>query len=74
MSTASTYSYPKQFKLESGKKIRNLQIAYQTYGKLNTKKDNVIWVCHALTANADVFEWWKVYLVKIHCLIRKIIL
>lgn len=56
---ASTYSYNKQFKLESGKKIRNLQIAYQTYGKLNANKDNVIWVCHALTANADVFEWWE---------------
>ncbi|PWS33620.1 homoserine O-acetyltransferase family protein [Pedobacter paludis] len=59
MSSVSTYSYPKQFKLENGKKIRNLQIAYQTYGKLNAKKDNVIWVCHALTANSDVFEWWE---------------
>jgi len=59
MSIASTYNYPKQFKLENGKKIRNLQIAYQTYGKLNANKDNVIWVCHALTANADVFEWWE---------------
>ena len=59
MSTTSTYSYSKQFKLESGKKIRDLQIAYQTFGKLNANKDNVIWVCHALTANADVFEWWE---------------
>ncbi len=52
------YNYPKHFKLESGKQIHNLQIAYQTYGKLNARQDNVIWVCHALTANADVFEWW----------------
>ncbi|WP_293742019.1 homoserine O-acetyltransferase [uncultured Pedobacter sp.] len=59
MSTASIYNHHKQFKLESGKKIRNLQVAYQTYGKLNAAKDNVIWVCHALTANADVFEWWE---------------
>ncbi|WP_443938939.1 homoserine O-acetyltransferase family protein [Pedobacter sp. MW01-1-1] len=59
MSTASTYKYPKQFKLENGKKLRNLEIAYHTYGKLNTNKDNVIWVCHALTANSDVFEWWE---------------
>lgn len=59
MSTASTYHYDKIFKLENGKKIRNLQVAYQTYGKLNNNKDNVIWVCHALTANADVFEWWE---------------
>ena len=59
MSSESIYKHPKQFKLENGKKIRNLQIAYQTYGKLNANKDNVIWVCHALTANADVFEWWE---------------
>lgn len=59
MSTTSTYSYHKIFKLENGKKLRNLEIAYQTYGKLNGNKDNVIWACHALTANADVLDWWK---------------
>jgi len=59
MSTISTYNYNKTFKLESGKKLRKLEIAYQTYGKLNAKKDNVIWVCHALTANSDVLDWWK---------------
>lgn len=59
MSTTSTYSYHKIFKLENGKKLRNLEIAYQTYGKLNANKDNVIWACHALTANADVLDWWK---------------
>lgn len=53
-----TFNHPKTFKLESGKRIRNLQLAYHTYGKLNEQKDNVVWVCHALTANADVFEWW----------------
>lgn len=52
------YKYPKTFKLENGKRLRQLQIAYQTFGKLNAKKDNVVWVCHALTANADVFDWW----------------
>lgn len=53
------YHHKKIFKLENGKKIRHLQIAYHTYGTLNDKKDNVIWVCHALTANSDVFDWWK---------------
>ena len=56
---STIYKYPKIFKLESGKKLRNLEIAYQTFGKLNAKKENVIWACHALTANADVLDWWK---------------
>ncbi|TDQ12107.1 homoserine O-acetyltransferase family protein [Pedobacter metabolipauper] len=59
MSTTATYTYNKPFKLENGKKLRKVEIAYQTYGKLNAKKDNVIWACHALTANADVLDWWK---------------
>lgn len=59
MSTTSIYQHKKIFTLESGKKLKNLQIAYHTYGTLNPAKDNVIWVCHALTAKADVFDWWK---------------
>lgn len=59
MSTTATYHYDDIFELESGQALSSLQIAYQTYGKLNINKDNVIWVCHALTANADVLEWWK---------------
>jgi homoserine O-acetyltransferase len=59
MSTRATYNYDKTFRLESGKELANIQIAYQTYGQLNENKDNVIWVCHALTANADVLDWWK---------------
>ncbi|WEK21109.1 MAG: homoserine O-acetyltransferase [Candidatus Pedobacter colombiensis] len=59
MSTISKYNHTKTFKLENGKKLRKLEIAYQTYGKLNAKKDNVIWACHALTANSDVLDWWK---------------
>lgn len=47
-----------EFVLENGESITNLEIGYHTIGKLNEKKDNVIWVCHALTANSDVSEWW----------------
>lgn len=53
------YNCNEAFALESGEHLPDLQIAYNTYGKLNVKKDNVIWVCHALTANSDVFEWWS---------------
>jgi len=52
------FNYNKTFRLESGKRLKGIQITYHTYGRLNTRKDNVIWVCHALTANSDVFDWW----------------
>jgi homoserine O-acetyltransferase len=51
--------YKKPVKLESGKQLRDLQIGFNTYGKLNKTRDNVVWVCHALTANSDVFDWWN---------------
>ncbi len=54
-----TYKYKKPFKLESGKHLGELEIGYHTYGTLNSNRDNVVWVCHALTANSDVFDWWK---------------
>lgn len=53
------YKYETDFMLESGNALPGIEIAYKTYGILNKAKDNVIWVCHALTANADAVEWWK---------------
>lgn len=53
------YNYEKEFSLESGEILPRITIAYNTFGKLNKSKDNVIWVCHALTANSDVSDWWK---------------
>lgn len=52
------FIYPSAFKLESGKSLSGLEIAYHTFGKLNPEKNNVVWVCHALTANSDVLDWW----------------
>ena len=50
--------YQQAFPLECGEVLSELDIAYCTYGTLNQKKDNVVWVCHALTANADAADWW----------------
>jgi homoserine O-acetyltransferase/O-succinyltransferase len=57
--SAKTYKYNKLFSLEAGATLPALEIAYHTYGTLNKEKNNVIWVSHALTANSDVFDWWK---------------
>lgn len=53
------FEYNHKFVLESGVILPEIKIAYHTYGKLNAAKDNVVWVCHALTANSDVLDWWK---------------
>jgi homoserine O-acetyltransferase len=52
------FHYPDHIKLEGGGSLAELTIAYTTYGKMNADKSNVIWICHALTANSDVAAWW----------------
>lgn len=47
------------FRTEKGAVVENLTVAYHTYGTLSNKKDNVLWICHALTANSDVADWWS---------------
>lgn len=46
------------FLLESGEILPELTVYYQTFGELNSEKNNVIWVTHALTGNADASDWW----------------
>lgn len=53
-----TFRFNKTLVLESGEELVNPVLAYQTWGKLNENKSNVIWVCHALTGNHLVHEWW----------------
>jgi homoserine O-acetyltransferase/O-succinyltransferase len=52
------FYYNEPFELENGNILPSLTIAYHTYGKLNPAKTNVIWICHALTANSDAEAWW----------------
>lgn len=53
-----TYRHNGVFPLERGGELHDIEIAYSTFGKMNSRRDNVIWVCHALTANSDVADWW----------------
>ena len=52
------YHYPHPFTTEGGYTFPSLDIAYDTYGEINAERSNIIWVCHALTANSDVADWW----------------
>ncbi|MFN8240017.1 MAG: homoserine O-acetyltransferase [Bacteroidales bacterium] len=47
-----------RFETECGFVFDHIEISYHTYGSLNSSGDNVIWICHALTANSDVEAWW----------------
>jgi homoserine O-acetyltransferase len=58
MQQLHTYIHAGTFELESGGNIPNLQIGYHTFGTY-TPASKVVWVCHALTANSDVSDWWK---------------
>jgi homoserine O-acetyltransferase len=53
-----TLKYNQPFITETGAVLPGLEIVYHTWGTLNSEADNVIWVCHALTANSDVESWW----------------
>lgn len=44
--------------LECGDVLRNVPVAYKTWGKMNDSGDNVMVICHALTGSADVADWW----------------
>ena len=54
--------------LDSGGRLVDLQIAYQTYGELNADRSNAILVCHALTGDQHAASshpvtgkpgWWS---------------
>ncbi|MEB2782065.1 homoserine O-acetyltransferase [Algoriphagus sp. C2-6-M1] len=45
--------------LESGEVLSEIDIAYTSYGQLNSDKSNVVWVIHALTGDSNASEWWN---------------
>jgi len=47
-----------EFGLENGERLRDVDIAYRTWGDPANAADGAILICHALTGSADVDAWW----------------
>ena len=45
---------PDELVLESGQKLGPITVAYEIYGKLNSQRNNVILICHALSGDAHI--------------------
>ncbi len=59
MSDLKTLTIDTEFLTEYGEEIARPHFAYQTWGTLNSDKNNVILICHALTGNSDAEAWFS---------------
>jgi homoserine O-acetyltransferase len=48
---------PASLPLDCGRTLQHVRIAYETYGTLSPRKDNVVLVCHALSGDAHAAGW-----------------
>ncbi len=59
---------PHALPLDGGQSLERVEVAYETYGKLNAEKSNAVLICHALTGDHHVASphpitgkagWWE---------------
>jgi homoserine O-acetyltransferase len=63
-----TCDFDDPLELELGGSLKEITIAYETYGKLNPARDNAILICHALSGDSHVARhndeddpgWWDI--------------
>lgn len=51
---ATLFESPHPLRLKCGQDFGPVTVVYQTYGELSPRKDNAIFICHALTGDAHV--------------------
>src|SRR5436305_1919368 len=50
---------PEPVPLDCGRTLHPIRVAYETYGELSPRRDNVILVCHALSGDAHAAGFAK---------------
>ncbi|WP_229858077.1 homoserine O-acetyltransferase MetX [Streptomyces poonensis] len=67
LSLAEPFPGDRPLRLSSGAPLAPVQVAYETFGRLNDTRDNAVFVCHALTGDShparhhadDAPGWWE---------------
>jgi homoserine O-acetyltransferase/O-succinyltransferase len=65
---AQHVTFREPLKLERGGQLPEVTVAFETYGRLNPRKDNAVLICHALSGDSHVARhvadddpgWWDV--------------
>jgi len=55
----STMNFSEPLMLRSGRSINEYQLKYETYGILNSQKNNAVLICHALNASHHVAGFYQ---------------
>ncbi|KAK3842871.1 MAG: homoserine O-acetyltransferase [Linnemannia gamsii] len=58
LAPGQTIAIVPEFTFDSGATIRNVPVAYKTWGVLNEAGDNCMLICHPLSRSVDVEDWW----------------
>ena len=65
---AQRVTFDEPLKLECGSELPEVTVVYETYGKLNDRRDNAVFICHALSGDSHVARhdetddpgWWDI--------------
>jgi homoserine O-acetyltransferase len=65
---AQRVTFPRPVELETGGRLPEVTVVFETYGRLNARRDNAVLVCHALSGDSHVARhnprdepgWWEI--------------